>query len=277
MNAFLDHYLSSSTAAPVFDVGATVTRCLDHDAPLRYAAAPTWSGLHPRSVTFTSHADGVTNSATPGPAALATDPISTATLPLPGAYKGCRKMAPSSADPTAATYLFPAEEELVLMGGPVVDLDYDTTGPDTELNVRLWDVAPDASVQGLVTRGTYRSLDGPGTGLNARFQIAPQGYRFPAGHSVKLEVAANDAPYFQASNVPAAVRVDAVRLTLPLLEGGASGPTAPATGSVPAPRTAALPASGPTGSAGVALVLVAVALAVRPATRAARPRRVSHR
>ena len=108
-----------------------------------------------------------------GPAARATDPISTATLPLPGAYKGCRKMAPSQADPTAATFLFPATSDLVLMGGPVVDLTYATTAPDTELNVRVWDVAPDASVQGLVTRGTYRSLDGPGTGLHARFQIAP--------------------------------------------------------------------------------------------------------
>jgi predicted acyl esterase len=81
--------------------------------------------------------------------------------------------------------------------------------------VRLWDVAPDGSVQGLVTRGTYRSVDGPGTGLRARFQIAPTGYRFRAGHSVKLEVTGNDAPYRQPSNVPAVIGIDAVELTLP--------------------------------------------------------------
>jgi predicted acyl esterase len=86
---------------------------------------------------------------------------------------------------------------------------------DTELMVRIWDVASDGSVQGLVTRGAYRSLDGPGEGLAARFQIAANGYRFAAGHSLKLEVTANDAPYYQPSNVPAAVRIDAIELLLP--------------------------------------------------------------
>jgi hypothetical protein len=269
MNAFLDHYLAPAggAAPPTFDVGATVTRCLDHDSPMRYVAAPTWSGLHPESIGFSSDVDGLTHSATPGPAALATDPITTATLGLPGAYKGCRKIAPSSADPTAATYVFPAAEDLVLMGGPVVEVTFDTTAPDTELNVRLWDVAPDGAVQGLVTRGTYRSVDGPGTGLAARFQIAPNGYRFPAGHSVKLEVAANDAPYYQQSNVPAAVRVDAVRLTLPLLERGGTGATGPAGVAPAASRPASLPATGGQGTAAGALVALGVALGAWHCTR----------
>jgi hypothetical protein len=220
MNDFLDHYLrpAAGTTPPLFDVGATVTRCLDHDAPMRYVSAPEWSGLHPEKVTFVSTEPGTTSSAAPGPAGLATDPISTATLPLPGSYKGCRKVEPASVDPTTATYVFDVDADLVLMGGPVVDITYASTAPDTELNVRMWDVAADGSVQGLVTRGTFRSLDGPGVGLRARFQIAPNGYRFPAGHSVKLEVTANDAPYYQQSNVPAVVQVERVELTLPLLD-----------------------------------------------------------
>ena len=68
-----------------------------------------------------------------------------------------------------------------------------------------------------MTRGTYRSLDGPGTGLEARFQLAPQGYRFARGHALKIEVAANDAPYFQASNIPALVQVDRLDVTVPRL------------------------------------------------------------
>ena len=264
MNAFLEHHLlpANGAPAPAYDVGATVTRCLDHDAPMRYVSAPTWSGLHPASVTFTSEADGVSNSAVVGQAGLATDPISTATLPLPGAYKGCRKMSPSTTDPATATYLFPTERDLVLMGGPVLDLTYDTTGPDTELNARVWDVAADGSVQGLVTRGTYRSLDGPGTGLTARFQIAPNGYRFPAGHSVKLEVTANDAPYYQQSNVPAVVRVDGVRLTLPLLEE----PVAPAAPSG-APAAAAPLTTTPSTGGGVPFSVSAVALLLALLTR----------
>jgi hypothetical protein len=118
-------------------------------------------------------------------------------------------------------------------------------------------------VQGLVTRGTYRSVDGPGTGLTARFQIAPNGYRFPAGHTVKLEVTANDAPYYQQSNVPAVVRVDAVRLTLPLLEP----PATPAAGdggqaaAAPAGQTIPVTGGGPpiaTGLAALTLALIAL-------------------
>jgi len=110
---------------------------------------------------------------------------------------------------------FPLSEDLVLIGAPVVDLTYLTTAPDTQLMVRMWDVAGDGSVQGLVTRGAYRAIDGPGAGLSARFEIAPNAYRFRAGHSLKLEVTANDAPYFQPSNVPAAVAIDRMELVLP--------------------------------------------------------------
>ncbi|MEY2568576.1 MAG: type transport system ATP-binding protein [Actinomycetota bacterium] len=259
MNAFLDHYLSGSGAVPSFDVGATVTRCLDHDAPLRYAAAKDWSALHPRQAVFVSNDGGVTSSAAPGPAALATDPITTATLALPGAYKGCRKMSPSQPDQTAVTAVFHPDGDTTLMGSPVVDITYDTTGPDTELNVRLWDVAADGSVQGLVTRGTYRSLDGPGTGLHARFQIAPQGYRFAAGHGIKVEVSANDAPYHQASNVPAVVRAARVELVLPLLADAPPGPGAAAALA----RVARLASTGGTGVPVVGLAAVAGFLIVR--------------
>jgi predicted acyl esterase len=220
MNDFIDHYLrpDRTPAPPAFDVTSTVTRCLDHNAPMQLATAPTWDALHTGHVTFVSTTPGTTSSAVPGPAARATDPITTATLPLPGAYKGCRVMRPSQPDPTAASYSFPLNADTVLMGGPVVDVTFSTTAPDTELNVRLWDVASDGSAQGLVTRGTYRSLDPPGTGNHERFQIAPQSYRFPAGHTVKVEVAANDMPYYQQDNVPAVVQVTRLAVTLPLHE-----------------------------------------------------------
>jgi hypothetical protein len=51
-----------------------------------------------------------------------------------------------------------------------------------------------------------------------RFQLAPQGYQFPAGQIVKVEVTANDTPYMQKSNVPAHVSVRRVALTLPLYQ-----------------------------------------------------------
>ena len=51
-----------------------------------------------------------------------------------------------------------------------------------------------------------------------RFQLAPQGYHFPAGHIVKVEVTANDTPYMQKSNIPARVSVTRLKLTLPLYQ-----------------------------------------------------------
>ena len=74
----------------------------------------------------------------------------------PNSYKGCRLMRPSQPDPTVATYEFPTERALDLMGGPVVAVTFTATGADVPLSVRLWDVAGDRSVQGLVTRATYR-------------------------------------------------------------------------------------------------------------------------
>src|SRR5205823_8912554 len=140
-----------------------------------------WDDLHTQQVTFTSTAPGATFSATAGPDGMATDPVTTATLPLPGSYRGCRIVRPARVDPTVATYRFRVTSDVVLMGGPVVDVTFNATGPDIELNVRLWDVTGDGSAQALVTRGTYRYVAPPGRG-QARFQLAPQGYRFPAGH-----------------------------------------------------------------------------------------------
>ncbi len=222
MHAFLDHYLrpDRTPEAPRFDAGATFTRCLDGDAPARYVQAARWHDLHRARVTFRSRAPGATSTERQGPAGVATDPISTATLPGPASYKGCRLMRPSQPDPTVATYEFPTSEALDMMGGPVVAFTFTATGTDVPLSVRLWDVAGDRSVQGLVTRATYR-VDGPANRRRTvRFQLAPQGYQFPAGHIVKAEVTANDTPYMQQSNTPAQVSVHRFAITLPLHRNG---------------------------------------------------------
>jgi predicted acyl esterase len=196
---------------------------------------------------------------------LASDPITTATLPLPGAYHGCRMMHPSQTDPTAVTYRFRIAKDTALMGGPVVDVRFTTTAPDTQLHARLWDVAADGSAQGLITRGTYRSLDAPGTGARARFQLTPQGYRFPAGHVLKVEITANDVPYFQQSNVPAVVQVSGLTITLPVLDapGTSRARAVPVTDrTVPHPG-GALAATGADGTrpwSALALLALAVGL-----------------
>jgi hypothetical protein len=218
MNAFLDHYLQGLGAAPAPSVTAAVTRCLNPLDPMELVTAQTWAGLSTGTVTLSGgDPGGASSSAVIGDEGRATDPVTTATDPIPGAYKRCRIMRPAATDANTLAWSWPVSSPVTLMGGPVVDLTFTTTAPDTELNVRLWDVAPDGSAQALVTRGTYRALDGPGSSLGARFQIAPQGYRWAAGHTIKFEVTANDAPYRAISNVPAVVTVEGATLTLPTL------------------------------------------------------------
>ncbi|HVL80787.1 MAG TPA: CocE/NonD family hydrolase C-terminal non-catalytic domain-containing protein [Actinomycetota bacterium] len=214
MNAFLDHYLADAPA-PTFDVGATVTRCLDPGAPMTYVSAPDWSSIHPDTLTLTSAERGWTSHSSWGETGFATDPVSTASIPGPQSYRGCRRMSPARTDPGVASWTWELPAAVTMVGSPVVDLAFVSTAADTQLSVRLWDVAPDGSVQGLVTRGVYRSLDGPGTDLRARFQLAPTGYRFAPGHSVKVEVTGNDAPYRQASRTPAFIEVHRTELSLP--------------------------------------------------------------
>lgn len=214
MNAFVDHFLRNEGPAPLYDVTAAVTRCLDPEAPMTLATAPTWAELSTDVATFVAEASPqVTGNQPIGPVGLAADPVLTASIPGPQSYKGCR-ILDESVDPNAATYTWALDRDVTLLGAPVVEIAYSTTAPDAELNVRLWDVTPTGK-QALVTRGTYRSA-GIGTDLAARFAIAPQGYRWRNGHAIKLEITANDAPYRGANNVPGVAIVEAASLELPV-------------------------------------------------------------
>jgi hypothetical protein len=216
MNAFLDHYLKGDGPAPVFDVTASITRCLNHDDPMELVTAPTWAALHSSTMTRSFSGPRGTTSAGPSIVGVLTDPVSQASITQnPLAYRGCRKIDSTYRDRNAATWRFRARGAVTMLGAPLVKVTFATSAPDVELAVRLWDVDEESGLQALVTRGVYRSLDGPGAGLRAGFQIAPNGYRWLPGHVIKLEITANDAPYYQPSNIPAVVVIKAVTLTLP--------------------------------------------------------------
>ncbi len=222
MNVFLDHHLRPDrTPEPTpEDVTVSITRCLDPDAAQDVRTAEEWANLATDETTFSADVApgaGRTSSATPGPAGAATDPISTATLGGPGSYKGCRIVEPATDDPTAVTTTFdgPDGSDLVLVGTPVVTVDLAITGRDAPVAVRLWDVTPDGERQGLVTRGVFR-VDGAVDGdTQVAVPLAPQGYRFAAGHRLKVEVTANDEPYLLANQQPVELDVRGVALDLP--------------------------------------------------------------
>ncbi len=267
MNDFIDHYLrpDRTPQAPEFDVGVSVTRCLDPEAAQEYVVAERWQDLHPDTLVLSDDTAATTSTSQQGPAGPATDPITGATLPGPDSYKGCRIMRPSEPDPTTATYEFDVSEDLLLMGGAVVDLTFSADAAGIPLAVRMWDVEPDGSAQALVARGVYRVPDGEAPAdATAQFQLSPVGYRFPAGHRIKVEVTGNDSPYLQASSIDADITVHEVSVALPHDDPTLAAPEAAAAREPAEDGTGGL---SPWLAIPVVAVLAAVGFAVRFAVR----------
>jgi predicted acyl esterase len=71
-----------------------------------------------------------------------------------------------------------------------------------------------------VTRGAYRFSGAPGV-ASIDTAVQGNGWDFLAGHTIRLEVTQNDAPYLRPDNLVSAIVYSSVTLTLPT-------PTAPA-------------------------------------------------
>ena len=108
--------------------------------------------------------------------------------------------------------------DLMIAGQPLIHLRARSGAQRVQLNVRLFDVAPDGSKQ-LITRGTY-TLQNERTGLSlgpAEVTIATYGnlWRVPSAHHLRLEITNLDSPYITPSRVPSVTVVSRVRLEIP--------------------------------------------------------------
>jgi predicted acyl esterase len=100
------------------------------------------------------------------------------------------------------------------MGSPTVTAHVNVTGLYGEVTARLWDVLPSGE-QRQVSRGVYRLLDNQQGQIS--FQLHGNGYEFPAGDTVKLQLLGRDAPSYRASNGAFAVEVSGLTVSLPTL------------------------------------------------------------
>lgn len=88
-----------------------------------------------------------------------------------------------------------------MLGMPEITMDADPTGDEMYIAARLWDVdfgptvADEDDTQTLVTRGVYR-LDGTEP-QSVSMELFGNGYEFPVGHAIKLELTADDSPSWQ--------------------------------------------------------------------------------
>jgi predicted acyl esterase len=165
--------------------------------------ASRWSKLHPHTVTFGSAAAQTFTSAGGNPTIAAEmDPI---------ANSDACKTVKAETETDTANYTL-SSPGFTLMGLPSVTADVKTTGPFGEIASRLWDVLPSGEER-LISRGVYRLSENQ-TGT-VTFQLHGNGYEFPAGDTVKLQLLGRDAPYYRASNGAFSIEVSNLTVSLP--------------------------------------------------------------
>jgi predicted acyl esterase len=162
-----------------------------------------WTKLHLHSVSFSSSEAQTLTSGGGNPTIAAEfDPI---------ANSNACKSTEAETEPGTANYTT-LSKGFTLMGLPTVTADIKTIGLYGEIAARLWDISPEGK-ETLISRGIYR-LDENQTGT-IKFQLHGNGYEFPAGDTVELQLLGRDAPYYRASNFPFTVEVSKLAVTLP--------------------------------------------------------------
>lgn len=90
-----------------------------------------------------------------------------------------------------------------------------TSGTYPEIVARLWDVTPGGQ-QRLVSRSVWRvSEREEGVTTTITFQLHGNGYEFPKGDTVRLQLLGQDKPYYRASNGVFAIAASNVTVSLP--------------------------------------------------------------
>lgn len=202
-NAWFDHYLKGTGAAPEPSAEALTTVCGGpSEGPYRAAS---WQALASGEVKFSSAAAKTILPGAGNPlVGKAFDPI---------AGEGACATASAEDQLGVATYRLPTVPAggYTLLGSPTITANLTTIGSESEIAARLLDVSPEGTER-LVARGLLRPGNG---GKGIVFQLHPQAYRFAAGHVVKLELLPADPPYSRPSNLQAPITVSNLELRLP--------------------------------------------------------------
>ncbi len=169
--------------------------------------ASTWAGLHPHTLSFGS-AGAQTFTSSGGNATIASE-----FDPIAGTSNAC-KTVKAEEEPNTANYTM-TSGGFTLMGLPTVKATIKDVGPFGEIAARLWDVTP-LGEQRLISRGVWRiGAKEENATTTITFQLHGNGYEFPAGDTVKLQLLGRDAPYYRASNGTFAIEASNVTVTLP--------------------------------------------------------------
>jgi dienelactone hydrolase len=211
---WFSHYLQGTGAPVLRGVEALTTTCPASAPSGGPYFAPSWPAMHGGEVRLSGGAAPQTVLSTSG------DPVVDEQIdPILGPGV-CASPSPTSgsATPGSATYNFPVPAGgFTMIGGATVIASMTaTSAPDAPypyVAAHLFDVAP-GGTETLVARQTYRpSSLGPQV-----FQLYPQAWHFAPGHTIKLELVGQDAPYSRPDTLPGTITVSNLQLRLPTLE-----------------------------------------------------------
>ena len=220
LNRFIDHYArppeNTGAPKPRQDVTASLQVCPDNasaryplDGPGQRYTAQSFSALAPKQLRFDfTGSQSTTSLALPNVHAVNADPVLNERLN----GKHC-PVETGPAGPGVATYTSPPLERGRVMIGPSQVVAHHTgTGVLLQLNSRLYDVFPNGRAV-MVDRGVYRPLSANAT---SEFTLHGNGWRFPKGHRVRLELAQDDAPFIKPAIAPSSLTLQRVRLSVPV-------------------------------------------------------------
>ncbi len=221
--AWLAWFLEGKGTQPAYDVQAASTRA---------AATPFSTSDVIRVPSYDQLWTDVVDRRFDGPAVITFDPASVTGFRWdPLVLMGCGQLDPCPAPPDSevlpgdeAVFTAPVSDlsgggALLVAGEPVVTVGAATFAYRIQLDVRLFDEAPDGT-KALVTRGTFTVDTGvPGQPIgtvSVRIPTWGNLWQAPADHRLRLEVTNVDSPYLRPSLVPSATLLGWVDLSIPV-------------------------------------------------------------
>ena len=229
LNRFVDHYArppaNRRQREPRFNVIAALQVCPENagadpaDEPGARFRARTFGGLTAGTLRLDLDGDQTTTSAAaPNQHALDTDPVANSVAN--GGRCAVHTDGPGAG--VASYQSAPLEGARTVIGPTRVRVEFDVLPPTAagvQLDARIYDV--DGAQAVLVDRGPRVLAPDEVAAGEVEFETHGNGWRFAAGHQVRIELAQDDDPFIHRSDSPAAlssVAVHGVDLALPTRE-----------------------------------------------------------
>lgn len=206
---FFNHYLQGKPGGPAPGTVTAYTATCPTSAPSGGPfVAQGMDALNPGAVRISSTAAQLVASGGNPAIGVGLDPVAAGA----GIGSGACQAFPVTDWPGTAVYSQPVAKTFTMLGLPTMRFNLATFGIGGQLNARLWDVAPDGT-ETYVTRGTYALTDNQ-TG-SVTWQMWGGGHTFPAGHTIRVELLAQDAPTERPSLIPFIATVSNFTIEIP--------------------------------------------------------------